>query len=52
MAIFNPLISPNHGGLIEAGGHPQTPGRKNPAPILKKINNGDTNNLLYFRTFI
>jgi hypothetical protein len=26
---FQPPESPNHGGLYEAGGHPQTPARKN-----------------------
>jgi hypothetical protein len=25
---FQPPVSPNHGGLIKAGGHPQTPARK------------------------
>ena len=30
---INPLYPPILGGLFEAGGHPQTPGRKYPAPL-------------------
>ena len=32
-SLNQPPISPNLGGFFKAGGHPQTPGRKFPAPL-------------------
>jgi hypothetical protein len=35
-SLNQPPISPNLGGLFKAGGHPQTPGRKYPAPLFQR----------------
>jgi len=35
IASINPLTH-NLGGLFKAGGHPQTPGRKYPAPLFQQ----------------
>jgi hypothetical protein len=35
IASINPLYPPILGDFFKAGGHPQTPGRKNPAPLFQ-----------------
>jgi hypothetical protein len=35
---FQPPVSTSLGGFLRCGGHPQTPGRKHPAPLLHPLN--------------
>ena len=40
--LNQPPISPNLGGFFKAGGHPQTPGMKYPAPLFQQSHQGIT----------